>query len=427
MFNYRLWFIGAFLSNIGTWMQHTAQDWLIFNELSNNDSTRLGIVMSLQFGPQLFLAPYAGVLADRLDRRKLLYTTQSAMGILSLILGFLVMSGHIQIWHVYALALVAGIIVSLEVPARQTFVSELVHDNDLPNAVALNSTSFNSARLIGPACAGILVVLLGTGPVFFINAATFLIMLAAISLIRTRELRPTPRADRSTGRIRDGVAYVRKRPDILAVMVAVFLVGTFGLNSAMNIAAMATTEFDKGAGEFGFLNSTMAIGSVIGTLLAARRERPRLRFIFGASAAFGLSALCAALSPNLLFFSITLIPMGLCALTIITSANAYVQVTTEPQMRGRVMSLYIAVFLGGTPVGAPLVGLVNDHWGARWGLGIAALSGILAGLIGLLWYYRSEKLKLVFDRSRKTKFVFKRTEEEPLDPVTTALEIQQPR
>lgn len=432
--NYRIWFIGALVSNIGTWMQRTAQDWLVYNDLTNHDSTSMGIVMALQLGPQLFLAGYAGVVADRVDRRKLILVTQTVMALLSLALGLMVIFGTAQIWHVYVFALALGIISSFDAPVRQTFVSELVADRDLPNAVALNSTSFNAARMIGPAIAGLLVVAIGSGPVFIINTFTFIAMLVAVLLIHEESLRKVVRSQKGSRRMRDGFTYLKTRPDILTVMVGVFLVGTFGLNSALNIAAMATTEFGKGAGEFGILNSTMAIGSVCGALLSARRDRPRLRFIFGASALFGVAALLAALSPSLVFFGFALIPMGLAALTIITSANAYVQVTTEPAMRGRVMSLYMAVFIGGTPIGAPLVGLVNDVMGARWGLGVAAASGILAALVGAGWYYRSQHLHLTFDWSTRTKFVLRRedaeleTPEHDEPPVTTAaIEIQQPR
>lgn len=435
IFNYRIWFIGALVSNIGTWMQRTAQDWLVFNELSDHDSTRMGIVMALQLGPQLFLAPYAGVIADRANLRKLLLFTQSAMGLLALGLGLLVVTDWVEIWHVYIFALALGVVSSLDAPVRQTFVSQLVSDQDLPNAVALNSTSFNSARLIGPALAGVMVVAIGTGPVFLSNTVTFLAMIAAILAIRNDQLRVMPRSKKGAGRMRDGFAYLKSRPDIVTVMVAVFLIGTFGMNSALHIAAMATTEFGQGAGEFGLLNSVMAIGSVAGTLLAARRDRPRLRFIYAAAAGFGLCSFLAAISPNIYFFGLALIPSGLALLTIATSANAYIQITTEPEMRGRVMSIYMALFIGGTPLGAPLVGLVNDLFGARWGLGFATASGLLAAAVGLGWYYRSQHLHLSFDRSAKTKFVLRREvldqeetgdSEEP--PVTTAaIEVQQPR
>nr|WP_270242345.1 MFS transporter [Rothia kristinae] len=430
--NYRIWFAGALVSNVGTWMQRIGQDWLVFNSLSHEDSTAMGIVTALQFVPQLFLAPYAGVLADRLDRRRVLFWTQGAQALLGLGLGLLVLSGHAQMWHVYIFALALGVVTALDTPVRQTFVSNLVPDRDLPNAVALNSTSFNVARMLGPAVAGVLVAAVGPGWVFLINTVTFLAMILAIARIDVARLRPMPRVSREDTRMREGLVYIRRRPDILAVIVGAFLVGTFGMNSAINIAAMATSEFGYGADQFGFLSSTMAIGSVTGTLMAARRDRPRLRFIFGSAGAFGLTCLAGALAPNVIVFAVVLVPMGLAALTFITSANAYVQVTTRPSMRGRVLSIYMAVFLGGTPIGAPLVGLVNDVLGARWGLGVAVVAGLLTALVGLVWYWRSQELHLTFDRSRRGFWRVEREEEEPelgpaTHPITAALEIQEPR
>ncbi|MGK4188577.1 MFS transporter [Rothia koreensis] len=420
-----MWFAGALISNIGTWMQRIAQDWLVFNHLSHEDSTAMGIVMALQFLPQLVLAPYAGLLADRADRRKLLFLTQTSMAVLGGLLGGLVLSGAAQLWHVYIFALLLGVITALDSPVRQTFVSNLVSDADLPNAVALNSMSFNSARMVGPAIAGVLVGAVGPGPVFLINMVTFVAMIIAIAKIDTGTLRPMPRVSRANSRMRDGIAYITSRPDILVVMIGAFLVGTFGMNSAINIAAMATTEFGYGANQFGFLTSTMAIGSITGTLMAAKRERPRLRFIFGAAGAFGLTCLLAALSPTVVVFAVVLIPMGLAALTFITSANAYVQVSTEPQMRGRVMSIYMAVFMGGTPIGAPVVGVVNDTLGARWGLGVAVIAGLVTAALGFFWYWRSQHLHLTFDRSRRG---FVRLEKDAdYSPVTAALEVQEPR
>lgn len=432
IFNYRIWFIGALISNIGTWMQRTAQDWLVFNDLSSHDSTQMGIVIALQFAPPLLLSPYAGALADRGNRRKILMWTQGLMGLLALGLGLLVLSGHVAIWQVYLFALALGLVSTLDAPVRSTLVSELVSDKDLPNAVALNSMSFNVARMIGPACAGLLVVLVGTGPVFLINTFSFAAMMAAILALRTSELRPLPRSSAAQSRIRDGFGYLRGRPDIVVVMVAAFLIGTFGLNTALNIAAMATTEFGQGAGEFGVLNSVVAIGSVAGTLLAARRDTPRMRFMFASCLGFGVATALAALAPSLWLFALALIPLGLMALTIITSANAYVQVTTEPEMRGRVMSIYMAVFIGGTPIGSPLVGLVNDIFGARWGLGVASASGFLAALLGLVWIMKYRHLHLRYDRSVPTRLVL-RAQQSPAaegtepPPVTAAIDIQEPR
>lgn len=219
IFNYRLWFIGALVSNIGAWMQRTAQDWLVFNDLSSHNSLQMGIVIALQFAPQLFLAPYAGVLADRGNRRRILLGTQTTMGVLALALGILVLLGHVEIWHVYLFALALGIVSALDAPVRSTFVSELVSDIDLPNAMALNSMSFNTARMIGPAAAGLLVVAVGTGPVFLINTLSFIAVIVAILCIRKNELRVLPRSSKEDSRMRDGLAYLKNRPDIIIVMV----------------------------------------------------------------------------------------------------------------------------------------------------------------------------------------------------------------
>ncbi len=392
--NYRLWFIGALVSNIGTWMQRTAQDWLVYDILTDQDAAALGIVMALQLGPQLFLAPWAGLIADTVDRRKLLIGTQAAMAALGVGLGILVVLGAAELWHVYAFALALGVVSSLDAPARQAFVSELVRDDYLPNAVALNSASFNGARMLGPAVAGLLTAAVGAGWVFLINALTFGAMIFVLVTIRQSELRVLKRSAPGRGRIRAGFSYVRKRPDLMMVMFAIFVVGTFGLNFAVYIAAMARTEFGSGAGVFGTLSSIMAIGSVAGALLSARRDQPRLRFVFGASAAFGVACLLAALAPSVWLFGVALVPVGLFALTLMTSANAYVQTTTAQEMRGRVMSLYFAIFLGGTPIGAPIVGWVTNAYGPRWGLVVAAASGAVAAVAGLIWIWRSHRLTL---------------------------------
>ncbi len=396
--NYRIWFIGAVISNIGTWMQRTAQDWLVFDHLTDHDAGAMGITMALQLGPQLFLAPVAGLLADRFNRKQLLILTQSAMAVLSAGLGILVVSGAAQLWHVYGFALLLGVVSAFDAPVRQTFVSELVRDDYLPNAVALNSASFNVARMIGPAVAGILTVAVGPGWVFLINTLTFVALLLSLWKIPTASLRQLPRAAAGKGRIREGLRYVRFRPDIVVVLVAVFIVGTLGLNFVLFIAAMVGTEFGLDASAFGLMNSIMAIGSVAGALLSAGRKKPRLRIIFGAAGAFGVTSGIAALAPSYFWFGVALVPVGLFAITMMTSANGYVQTTTDPVMRGRVMALYMAIFMGGTPIGAPFVGWVANVAGPRWSLSVAAASGLIAALIGLVWIIRARQLRIRFDR-----------------------------
>jgi MFS family permease len=392
--NYRIWFAGALVSNVGTWMQRTAQDWIVLTQLTDYNATAVGIVMALQFGPQLVLMPWSGLIADRFDRRKLLMLTQTLMGLLGLGLGIITVTGVVELWHVYLFALALGVVAAIDAPARQTFVSELVPDDSLSNAVALNSASFNGARLIGPAVAGVLTVAVGAGWVFLINAVTFGFTVLAMMLLRTKDLRVQPRAPRERGQLVAGFRYVWKRPDIIAVLITVFLVGTFGFNFAIFTSTMATVEFGMGASEFGMLSSIMAVGSVAGALLSARRSRPRMRLVVGGAFFFGLTCTIAALMPNYITFAISLAFVGLTSLTLMTTANAYVQTTTEPAMRGRVMALYMAIFAGGTPLGAPLVGWVADQFGPRWAIGVAAAAGLIAAAAVMFWMVRYQRLRL---------------------------------
>lgn len=382
--NYLIWFLGSLASNIGTWMQRTAQSWIVLTELTDHDAAALGIVISLQFGPQLVLAPMAGVFADRVSKRKLLIWTQLALGLLALGLGMLVTLHLAVLWHVYAFALGLGIIAALDAPARQAFVSEIVDADLLSNAIALNSTSFNGARLVGPAVAGVLTVLVGAGPVILINAGTFALQILALLAMRRSELLPAPPAGRGRGQVREGIAYVSHRPDILAVLVAVFLLGTFGFNFPVFLATMATSEFHHGADGFGLLNSILAIGSLSGALMSARRERARMRVLLISCLLFGVAMLVSAVAPDFWTYAIANIAVGFFALTAMTTANALVQGSVEPSMRGRVMALYMAIFLGGTPLGAPLLGLAVEAMGPRATVALGGLSGILAAVFAFL-------------------------------------------
>src|SRR3954468_13910679 len=307
-FNYWVWATGALVSNIGTWMQRVAQDWLVLTVLTDHSAVAVGITTGLQFAPVLLLAPLAGVLADRMPKRRLLIGTQVAMGVVGLALGLLVVSGAAQLWHAYAFALALGIAAAIDAPARQAFVSEMVPREDLSNAVGLNSASFHAARIVGPGLAGLLIAWVGTGPVFLINAATFAGTLFSLTHMRAAELTPAPRTERGKGQLREGLRYVRGRPDIVLIMVVVGLVGMFGLNFQMTTAIMAPAQFGKGSGEYGLLGSIMAIGSLGGALLAARRERPRLRLVVGAAFTFGVFASVAALMPTYQLFAVALIP-----------------------------------------------------------------------------------------------------------------------
>lgn len=385
-YNYRLWATGAFVSNVGTWMQRIAQDWLVLTQLTNHSGTAVGVVMSLQFGPPIVLMPWAGRLADRVDRRKILLVTQSALATTALGLGLLVVTGWVTLWHVYLFAGLMGCISAFDAPVRQIFAAELVGDEDLPNAVALNSTLFNSAQLIGPAVAGVVIAAIGTGWLFFVNALSFVAVLAALLKMRVNELRHLPKAPVSGAGMLDGLRYVRHRSDLVIALTMLFLVGTYGLNFPIFISTMSVTEFQGGPHLYGALSSTMALGSVIGALLSARRESPRVALLAMSALAFGLACTLAALMPNAWTFGAVLVAMGASAQTFTTSTNSLVQLRTLPAMRGRVMAIYMAIFLGCTPLGAPLVGWVADVWGPRWALGVGAASGFAAVFFALAYH-----------------------------------------
>ncbi|MBB1632655.1 MFS transporter [Cupriavidus sp. UME77] len=399
-FNYRLWAGGAIVSNVGTWMQRTAQDWLVLTHLTHKNATSVGVVMALQFGPQLLLLPLTGFAADHFDRRKLLLATQAAMGTLALGLGLLTLSGHVQLWHVYLFAFLLGCVTAFDSPARQTFVAELVGDSDLSNAVALNSTSFNAARMIGPAVAGVLISVVGTGWVFLINAASFVAVLGALSRLRLGELHRKPRAVRTRGSFAEGFRYVWRRPDLKAALLMLFLIGTFGLNFPIFISTMSVTVFHAGADRFGFLTSIMAIGSVTGALLAARRAKPRFSLLLAGATVFGAGCALAAIMPSYALFGLALIMVGVAAQTVTTSTNSLVQLSTEPAMRGRVVAILLALALGGTPLGAPIVGWVADTFGPRWALGIGAGAGFAAAIVGVRYLAKYHRLRLRIDAGR---------------------------
>ncbi len=385
-FNYRVWAAGALVSNVGTWMQRTAQDWIVLTDLTRHNATAVGIVMALQFGPQVLLLPLTGFAADHLDRRKLLFLTQASMGALALGLGLLTITGIVQLWHVYAFAFLLGCVSAFDAPARQTFVSDLVAEDDVSNAVALNSTSFNGARMIGPAFAGVLIPAVGSGWVFLINAASFVAVLGSLVFLRKRELRPRVRAALSRGGFGEGFRYAWRRPDLRVYFSMLFLFGTFGLNFPIFISTMSVTVFHKGAGQFGLLTSMMAVGSVTGALLAARRAGPSAGVLLAGTTIFGVGLGLAALTPSDLLFGTALVLVGVAAQTFTTSMNSTVQLSTDPAMRGRVMALFLAIALGGTPVGAPIVGWVADRFGPRWAVAVGSAAGFGAALIGL-WYF----------------------------------------
>jgi MFS family permease len=399
-YNYRMWAAGALVSNVGTWMQRIGQDWLVLTVLTHHNATAVGTVMALQFGPPLLLLPLSGLAADHMDRRKLLLFTQGAAGLLALGLGLLTVTGKVQLWHVYGFALLLGCVTAFDAPARQAFVSDLVTDDDLANAVALNSASFNAARMVGPAVAGALIAAVGEGWLFLVNAGSYAAVLVSLWFLRVGELHVEARPAATRGSLLAGFRYVWQRPDLVAVLVMLFLLGTFGFNFAIFISTMSVTVFHGNAGQYGLLTSSMAMGTMCGALLSARRQFPGMALMAVAALAFGVTLTVAALMPNPTLFAFVLFFVGLSALTFMTASNSMMQLTTERSMRGRVLALRIAVVMGGTPIGAPLVGWVVDHYGARPALGVGALAGLAATVVAVAYLVRHRGLRLLWQDAR---------------------------
>jgi MFS family permease len=394
--NYRLYASGGVISNTGTWMQRVAQDWLVVL-LAANDGVALGITTGLQFLPALLLSPYAGLIADRFPKQRLLQITQTVMAVTALLLGVLAVTGTIEVWHVYVLAFTFGVGSAFDAPARQSFVSEMVEPDDLSNAVGLNSASFNAARIAGPALAGLLIGVFGggvsaTGWVILLNGLSYAAVILALQRMVLTDLHPSPREPRRKGMIRDAVRYLRGRPDLMMILSVVFFAGTFGLNFQMTSALMATQIFHKGATEYGLLGSAMAVGSLTGALMAARRTRIRLRLVAGAAFVFGVVEIIAGLAPSYLTFMLIVPVLGFTALTMITAANTTIQLETAPGLRGRVMALYLMVFMGGTPLGSPFIGWIGETFGARWTLIAGGGLTILGVLVSVAVFARGRRL-----------------------------------
>lgn len=390
-YNYRTWFIGGLISSTGQWMQMTAQSWVVLTVLTEGDAAAMGVSMALQFAPPLLLVGPAGWVSDRFSRRRILAITQAAFMLLAISMGLLLLTGIMTLPMMYGFAVALGVVAAFDNPARQVFVSDLVTAEDTSNAVALNSALFNMARLVGPAVAGIVVVAVGGGWVFMVNATTFLAMLIALALIRVRELTPRPRMA-STGRISDGFRYVAKRPDLIVLFVIAFIMGAFGMNFPIYASTMAV-EFGHDADGFGLLTSVLAIGSLAGALMAARRARAQLRVAIIAALAFGVAQFASVFMPTFWTYAAVLPIVGFAIVTMLTTANGYVQTTTDLRVRGRVMAVYMAILMGGTPVGAPIVGAVAEAWGPHAAIVVAAAAGVVAFAIGAIWMLASGRLR----------------------------------
>ena len=390
--NYRLFASGQILSLTGTWMQRVAQDWLVLS--LTHSGVALCVTTALQFLPMLLFGMYGGVLADRYPKRQLLLMTQATSAIFAAALGVLDVTGVVQPWHVFVLAFLLGTAAAVDTPTRQAFVVELVGPTDLPNAIGLNSATFNSARILGPAIAGILINWVGTGPVFLINAVSYAAPIMALLAMRDSELFRGKPAARAKGQARAGLQYVRSRPELLMPIVLVAIVGMFGLNFQMTLALMAQQTFHRDAGAYGVLSAALAFGCLIGALGAARRARPRHRLLYGAAFAFGILEFVDAFVPSYWTLVVLLVPTGVAILTMTTSANSLCQTLASPSMRGRVMALYVLVFLGGTPFGAPLIGALASVLGPRSSLYIGGAASAAAAFGCAMAFARMQRLRV---------------------------------
>lgn len=384
--NYRLWFISNSVSATAVWMQRVCQIWVVLTVLSDNSAVAVGIVTALQFLPQMVLGPWGGVLADWANRRRLIQTTQITVALLGLVLGILLVTDTAHLYHVYTIALFTGIAEALTSAVRNTFLSELVPTSALPNAISLNSTSFNIARLIGPALAGVLIDVFGPGWVFIINCAFFAVPVITLAIMKNEHFFPTTPVPRHKGMLREGFAYVTTRSDIIAILILIACVSGLGLNFQMTQALVATEVYGRGAGEYGLLGSMLAIGSLAGAMLSARRSAaPRFYRVLGYAFVFGILEGAAALAPSYEIFALIMVPTGFAMLTFLISCNTLIQVSVPNELRGRVLAIYFAVNLGVTPIGAPLVGWIGEEFGPRWSLGVGAIGSVVAALVVFAW------------------------------------------
>ena len=394
--NYRILFPANAVSNIGSWAQRIAQDWLVL-ELTNNNGTYLGLVTAVQFAPVLFFSLHGGKLADRFNKRKVLILTNILGGSASLGLGTLVITEQVQLWHVFALAAVLGVSTAIDAPVRQSFTTEVVGQTDLPNAVSLNSANFNAGRLVGPALSGGLIAAFGTGPSFIINGLSYFFVIAALANLNEKAFFHLDRP-KSDGSIREGIAYAKARPDIYVVMLMVFFLATFGLNFQIFNALMATQEFGLGPASFGLMGTFIAIGSLAGAIGSARLERFRnTKFVIKGGIIFSISIMAFSIIPSYSLYILWLPICGFTALTTLVSANSIVQTSTDPAIRGRVMGLYLLIFMGGTPFGSPLIGTSAELIGIR--PTIAACGGISLFASLFIWFKYKNRVTVPADTS----------------------------
>jgi MFS family permease len=379
--NYRRYFFGQAISLVGTWMQMIAQSWLVLT--LTGSSVDLGVVVALQTLPVLLLGPYGGLIADRVDKRRLMIALQSAMALQALVLGLLTMTGNIRLWEIAVLAALLGLNNAFENPARQAFMLELVGPTELRNAVSLNSVLVNVARTVGPAVAGILIAVAGEGVCFLTNAASFAAVVGSLVRMDTSALRPSPPMRRARGQLREGLHYVRRTPELAAPLAMMALVGMLTYEFQISLPVLAHNVFHGSAATYGLMTAVMGVGAIAGGLVTAVRGRIGLRPLVVASAALGTLVLLVAAAPNRSLALVALLFAGAASVSFIAIGNTTLQLNAEPSMRGRVMALWFVAFQGSTPIGGPIIGLVIAAAGGRIGLGVGGVACLVAALLGL--------------------------------------------
>lgn len=420
VFNYRVWFIGALVSNVGAWMQRTAQDWVVLTELTDNDALALGTISALQFLPALILMPVTGMITDRFDKRHVLFVTQGLQGVLAVLLAALTLSGGLEMWHMYFFAGALGLSTAFDNPARQIIVGDLVEDSALTNAVALNMSSMHGARLVGPAAAGLTVAAVGAGWAFAINAVSFGAMFIALLMMRRGEMRVRERVSMRPGDFFRGFGYVAKRKDLVALFAMMAFYGFFGLQFGL-YAATLTVAFDGDAFQLGLVSTGSALGGLIGSLFVARRPAPRWRYMAIAPLFFAVFWIAAVAMPDFWWFLAILPLTGLVSQTYMITANTYVQLSTDSSMRGRVMALYQGVQMGAMPVGAVVMGWMIAEFGSRWAVGVASgIAGVMTGGIAILFVLSGSRV-LVRRAVKRGRFTMALVPRERAKTVATPL------
>ncbi len=374
--NYRLYFYGQLVSTSGTWMQTVALGWLVLR--ITNSGFAVGVVTALQFLPMLLLGTYGGVIADRLEKRRTLIATQAGMAVSSAALAAITLAGADPLWAIYLLTFLLGTFSAVDMPVRQAFVSEMVGHDDLPNAVALNSAMFSTSRVIGPAIGAVLIKLVDVGPVFAVNAISFVAVIAGLTMMQPNELHVTPPVLRGKGQAREGLRYVWETPELRSTILVMAVVGTLAFNFTVVLPVLAKFTFHGDAGTYGTLSALMGVGSMVGALGVASRLRPTAKLLVGSCMAFGVVMLASAVAPTLVSEDLLIVLLGVTSITFMATANTTCQLTSVPEMRGRVMALYGLVFLGSTPIGGPIVGWISQSFGPRYGLAVGGVATVVA-------------------------------------------------